>query len=75
MNPKVKYAFTIASNYLEARHISQDSSSLVNRINFWDKKMPSLSHMQLAAISLVNPPAFISLSDSDIREITQKIFL
>lgn len=74
MDFKQTCAFTIASEYFEANHISQDSSSLENRIIYWDKKYPSISALQLASLSIVNLPTFIYLSDSEIREITKRIF-
>lgn len=74
MDFKQTYAFNLASNYLEARNVSQDSFSLANRIIYWDKKYPSISALQLASLTIVNPPVNIYYSDSDIREFANKIF-
>lgn len=74
MNPKQERVFKIITNFLESRNISQDTSSLENRIIFWDNKKPHITILQLAALALVNPPANIYFSDSDIREISDTIF-
>lgn len=74
MDAKQNYAFNLVSNYLEARNASQDSFSLANRIIYWDKKYPSISALQLASLTIINPPVNIYYSDSDIREFANKIF-
>lgn len=74
MDFKQARAFKIVSNYLEARNLSQDSFSLENRILYWDKKFPSISALELASITIVNPIAYFSISDSDIREFCLRIF-
>lgn len=74
MDAKQNYAFNLVSNYLEARNASQDSFSLENRILYWDKKFPSISALELASITIVNPVAYFSISDSDIREFCLRIF-
>lgn len=74
MDFKQTRAFNLASTYLEANHISQDSFSLANRIIYWDKKYPSISALQLASLTIVNPPVNIYYSDSDIREFANRIF-
>ena len=74
MDFKQARAFKIVSNYLEARNASQDSFSLENRILYWDNKFPSISAMELASLTIVNPIAYFSISDSDIREFCMHIF-
>lgn len=74
MDFKQACALTIASKYFEANRITQDFHSLKNRIIYWDNKYPSISALQLASLSIANPPSFIYLSDSEIREICNKIF-
>lgn len=74
MDYKQSRAFEIVSNYLEAHNASQDSFSLENRIIYWDSKYPSISALQLASLTIANLPNFIYISDSDIREITQRLF-
>lgn len=74
MDFKQARAFNLASNYLEARNASQDSFSLENRILYWDNKFPSISAMELASLTIVNPIAYFSISDSDIREFCMRIF-
>ena len=74
MDFKQARAFNLASEDLEANRISQDSFSLANRIIYWDKKYPSISALQLASLTIVNPPVNIYYSDSDIREFANKIF-
>ena len=74
MDYKQSRAFEIVLNYLEARNASQDSFSLENRIIYWDSKYPSISALQLASLTIANLPNFIYISDSDIREITQRLF-
>ena len=74
MDFKQARAFNLASNYLEARNASQDSFSLENRILYWDNKFPSISAIELASLTIVNPIAYFSISDSDIREFANKIF-
>ena len=74
MDFKQARAFNLASNYLEARNASQDSFSLENRILYWDNKFPSISTMELASLTIVNPIAYFSISDSDIREFCMRIF-
>ena len=74
MDFKQARAFDLASIYLEANRISQDSFSLANRIIYWDKKYPSISALQLASLTIVNPPVNIYYSDSDIREFANRIF-
>jgi len=74
MDFKQTRAFNLASEYLEANRISQDSFSLANRIIYWDNKFPSISAMELASLTIVNPIAYFSISDSDIREFYLRIF-
>lgn len=74
MDYKQSRAFEIVSNYLEAHNASQDSFSLENRIIHWDSQFPNLSVLQLASLTIANLPNFIYISDSDIREITQRLF-
>lgn len=74
MDFKQTRAFNLASNYLESRNASQDSFSLENRILYWDSKFPSISALELASITIVNPIAYFSISDSDIREFCIRIF-
>lgn len=74
MDFKQTRAFNLASEYLEANRISQDSFSLENRIIYWDNKFPSISALQLASLTIVNPIAYFSISDSDIREFCSRIF-
>ncbi len=74
MDFKQARAFNLASNYLEARNVSQDSFSLENRILYWDNKFPSISAIELASLTIVNPIAYFSISDSDIREFCMRIF-
>ena len=74
MDFKQTRAFNLASNYLEARNASQDSFSLENRILYWDNKFPSISALELASLTIVNPIAYFSISDSDIREFCMRIF-
>ena len=74
MDFKQARAFNLASEYLEANRISQDSFSLANRIIYWDKKYPSISALQLASLTIVNPPVNIYYSDSDFREFANRIF-
>ncbi|HAH18925.1 MAG TPA: hypothetical protein DCL29_07970 [Eubacterium sp.] len=74
MDFKQTRAFNLASEYLEANRISQDSFSLANRIIYWDNKFPSISAMELASLTIVNPIAYFSISDSDIREFCLRIF-
>ena len=74
MDFKQTRAFNLASNYLEARNASQDSFSLENRILYWDSKFPSISAKELASLTIVNPIAYFSISDSDIREFCMRIF-
>lgn len=74
MDFKQAHAFNLVSNYLEARHASQDSFSLENRILYWDSKFPSISTLELASLTIVNPIAYFSISESDIREFCMRIF-
>jgi len=74
MDFKQTRAFNLVSNYLEARNASQDSFSLENRILYWDNKFPSISALELASLTIVNPIAYFSISDSDIREFCMRIF-
>lgn len=74
MDFKQARAFKIVSNYLEARNLSQDSFSLEIRILYWDSKFPSISALNLAAITIVNPPSFFSISESDIRDFCLELF-
>jgi len=74
MDFKQTRAFNLASEYLEANRISQDSFSLANRIIYWDNKFLSISAMELASLTIVNPIAYFSISDSDIREFCLRIF-
>ena len=74
MDFKQTRAFNLASEYLEANRILQDSFSLANRIIYWNNKFPSISAMELASLTIVNPIAYFSISDSDIREFCLRIF-
>ena len=74
MDFKQARAFDLASIYLEANHIPHDSFSLANRIIYWDKRYSDISALQLASLTIVNPPVNIYYSDSDIREFANKIF-